>query len=389
MKTNKKKSIFCLVLILNVAFASFYLHAQDEDSLILNNSEEDDNASSELNFPPISSFVNSDKDLQESLQTEVDSDDKLNENMDESMDANISSDKDEVPDDSGLDNISLSEEKIGVQGNWVKKKEWLKESYKINEQIQNIVKEIDSTPKLYKEKFDAIDSELDAFYKKEGFSQANVSSLFNALNKYLLKQKREISKRVKGGFTSDEEIKLNFLLKENKNLNKQVAQLRLDIKSIYDLDRSIKDRLKKLDDLIKIAMEESLKASGLVDDIWDIIDDKKARTIFYELKGDSLEKVKAIKKYVTQTLKQDFDGLLNLIRTQIETVSSSVEELEANGIIFRDRVERLKQISLKELEDNKSKVEVSVPERNVSFGEKLYNYIVNFFARIHNFLSDL
>ncbi|MBD3272960.1 hypothetical protein GF385_01255 [Candidatus Dependentiae bacterium] len=293
--------------------------------------------------------------------------------------------------------VDLSEEKIGVRGNWVKKREWLKDSYKINEEIQNIVLETEKIRDPFQDKFLKIDSELDSFYKNEGFRQGSVKFLFNSINKFLDKKKKEREKKLTKGVTSEEEIKINLLLKDTKILKKEVEQLRLDIKSIDQLDKSLNDRLKKLDEYIKISLDESIKARDMVDEIWYIVDDLKARNIYYQLKGDILQKVKAIKKFLEGTFSSDFDNTLNTVREQIEKVSKEIKELEEKGLIIQNRSERLEQLKLKDLEEKKrvkeeeKLKEKDKPERpkNMTFAQKLYYFFVDLFAKVHSFLSEV
>lgn len=299
-----------------------------------------------------------------------------------------------VPDESVVETVDLSEEKIGVQGNWIKKREWLKESYKINDEIQTTVSEIQKLREPFQEKFRKIDGELDSFYKQEGFKVGSVKALFNDINRYLDKKRKKEIKKLKRGVTGEDEIKIDLLLREIKILKKEIEQLTLDIKSIDMLDKSLNDRLKKLDSHIKVALDESIKSKEMVDEIWYIIDDLKARNIYYQLKGDSLEKVKAIKRYLTGTFSSDYNNFLNLIREQIQKVVKRVNELEEKGIIIKNRSERLEKIKIEELE-GKNTVHIEDEDNktgrlsDITFGKKVYYFFVDTFAKIHNFLSEL
>lgn len=289
--------------------------------------------------------------------------------------------------------VSLPEEKVGIQGNWVKKREWVKESYKINDEIQNIASEIQRLNSPIQEKFVSIDGELDSFYKQEGFKQGEINFLFNSLNKYLDKKRKKESKKIKQGVTDEEELKIELFLHDLKILKKEIEQLRLDIKSIDQLDKSLNDRLKKLDEYIKMALDESVKSKAMVDEIWYIIDDLKARDVYYQLKGDSLEKVKAIKKYLTGSFSSDFDNLLNLIRNQIQAIAAQAKDLEKKGLIVKNRSERLEKIKLDELKgqiaDEQVEKEEIIQEEENRFGRKVYRFFVNIVAKIYGFLSNL
>lgn len=290
--------------------------------------------------------------------------------------------------------VDLLEEKIGIHGNWVKKREWVKESYLVNEEIQSSVSEIQKLRESFHDKFVKIDGELDSFYKREGFESGRVKVLFNGINRYLDKKKKKEVKKIKSGVTGEEEIEIDLLLENIKKLKNEIEQLRLDIKSIDGLDKSLNDRLKKLDEYIKISLDESLKSKEMIDEIWYIIDDLKARDVFYQLKGDSLEKINAIKRYLTGTFSEDFSNYLKVIRDHIEKVGKSIKELEEKGLIIKNRSERLEKIKLEDIENNKDIQEEQQdvkPQRSVdrSFFQKAYYFFVNVVANIHNFLSEL
>lgn len=288
----------------------------------------------------------------------------------------------------GLENTNISEDKIGVQGNWVKKKEWLKDSDKINQEIQTVVESIQSFSQKYSQEYLPIDALLDEFYKKEGFNQASINALFVSVNNYLQKQKKKYLEQSDRGVISIEEVSLDELLDDNKKLIKSIEQLKLDIKSINDLDKGINDRLKKVEDFVLMANEESIKSSNMVDEIWNIIDDKKARLIFYKLKGENLEKVNAIKKYITETLYNDFNNYLDNIKKQMELVSNQIKELEASGIIIRERAERIQKIKEENLLKNQEQQEKISKKPEAKFWyQKLYYVFVDVLAKIYNFFN--
>ena len=387
MNNIKLLTFFCLFFVFN-------LLAEDTKIDALQNSvEETKDLQTEIN-------VNSELDVVDSIvpsgnvvdisDEEKFSDEKLVEEVVPLFDEDFS----DVEEEPVAETVDLSEEKIGTSGNWVKKREWVKESYLVNEEIQSSVSEIQKLREPFQNKFIKIDGELDSFYKQEGFKYSRVKVLFNGLNRYLDKKRKKEVKKLKSGVTGEEEIKIDILLENIKNSKNETEQLRLDIKSIDDLDKSLNDRLKKLDEYIKLSLDESLKSKEMIDEVWYIIDDLKARDIFYQLKGDSLEKINAIKRYLTGTFSTDFNNYLKVIRDQIEKVSNSIKGLEEKGLIIKNRSERLEEIKLKDLESNEDIQEEQKPEKTQrfvdrSFFQKAYYFLVNVVANIHNFLSEL
>ena len=97
----------------------------------------------------------------------------------------------------GPETIELSEEQIGAQGNWVKKREWLKESQRVNDQIQDLVVTIQKSRRSYTDKYTGIDNELDTFYKEDGLEQGKILELLNDVEKYLEKKRKKEIERLR------------------------------------------------------------------------------------------------------------------------------------------------------------------------------------------------
>ena len=301
----------------------------------------------------------------------------------------------------GPETVDLSEEQIGSQGNWIKKREWLKEAQKVNDQIQDLVVESQKSRRSYTDKYTEVDNELDTFYKNEGLEQGKIFELLNEVEKYLDKKRKKEIERLKKegierGITGEYEIKLDILDEEINARKRDLEQLRLDMKSIEDLDKSLSARLTKLDEQINIALQDAEKARKMSDEIWYIIDDKKARSIFYELKGNILPRIEAIKNYVQVDLLRDFGNVIEVIRTQITKVKEGIKVLESKELIIHDRAKRLEQIRLQELEQQQAEKAISeqVEEKKekvvqVAWYEKPYNFVVDVVARIYNFFKKI
>jgi hypothetical protein len=300
------------------------------------------------------------------------------------------------------DTIDFPEEKIGSQGNWIKKKEWLKEALKTNEEIQKIVALIQNAKKPYSEKAHQIDGELDTFYKKEGFEQGKLKEIFAGVEKYLDKKKQKELERAKTagesqGVTDDLEIKIKLIEKDLENNKKELEQLKLDMQSIGDLDKSIQDRLQKVDEQITVARGEATRSEKLTDETWYIIDDKKARNNYYELKGNILEKLKSIQKYLETDLSNDFEAVLANIRNQTAKVTEEIKKLEEKQFIIKDRAQRVEKIKREELEglraekaiaEKKAKEDAAAKLSIQPWYSKIYNFFINLIAKAYVFITS-
>lgn len=291
----------------------------------------------------------------------------------------------------GAQTISLQDKKVGTQGNWVKKREWLKSSLEVNDEIQNLVNQIKQSKTSFINKITSTDNLLDDFYREIAFNQGELQSVFEGLLGYLDKKRKDKIAQIKfaeeqKGVTNEIEIKIDLVEDEIKNLKNQLDQFKLDMKSIEDLDHVLENHLNKLNEQISVAESDAASAKQLVDDIWNMIDDKKARLAYYELKGNIFEKVKVIKTYIQTSLLYNLDSVMNTINNQINQVKDDITNLESNGFIIKNRALRLEQLKLQELDALQAgqavKKTVIKKEKTDDQG-KIYNFLVNVAAYIY------
>jgi hypothetical protein len=303
--------------------------------------------------------------------------------------------------------VAFSEEKVGIQGNWMKKKEWLIKSNEVFDEIQNIALEIQGTRKSFNEKYHAIDDEFDNFYKSLSLDQGKLQELFEGLERYLENKKKkkleELSATNKEDVSEkDYLLKIDLLNSEIKQHKEELEQLKLDLKSIDDLDKSIAERLKRADEQISQAADLYEKAKNTVEDLWSIIDDKKARAIYYDLKGSTVEKLKTILSYLKDDLLRDLDTVMETSRAQMSKTKESIQKLEEKGFIIKNRSQRIEQLKLKELqkiEQAKKEIEhiptkeevvdlKKIKKQPTLWYEKIYDYITSTISRAYRFIAS-
>ncbi|MBY0353869.1 hypothetical protein K2W90_05910 [Candidatus Babeliales bacterium] len=255
----------------------------------------------------------------------------------------------------GPETVELPADSVGLQGNWLKKKDWLIRAHEVNTQVRQLLLEIQGARKSFNEKYNVIDNELDTFYRSISTDQGKLNELFASLEKYLKKKKKqELAKfeetkgeeRVKERYSL---IKIQLLEEDITRQKKQLKQLKLDMQSIEDLDKSITQRLKKVDDEIKNSIEIASQTRKMMEDLWTFIDHKKAEAHYYKIKNDIFERLNTIKNYLNTQLLQDFDKVSNAIRTQMQKTKNAIEELEKEGFIVKDRTSRIEKIKVDEL----------------------------------------
>lgn len=304
----------------------------------------------------------------------------------------------------GLETVQVSDEKTGEQGNWVKKKNWLLKSYEISSNIYKLASQIAESRKIYQSKYNAIDEELDKFYKDLGMEQGKIKELFDSVGRYLEKKKKKetallVSSSDKtGDVDQDYARKIELLESHIKQMESDLEQLRLDMDAIADVDKSLTQRLQKVDEQITLAMTQAEATKTKVEDLWYIIDDKKARVIYYEVLNIE-ENLKAILSYLQDVLASDFDKVVSLVKEKVALIASNIKKLEEKGLIIRDRSHRIEQIKLEELKKielesiQAQKVEEAKPlvkkEPQLGIVQRIYAFIVNGIAKVYNFFKNL
>jgi len=262
----------------------------------------------------------------------------------------------------GPETIQYPEEDIGIQGNWRKKKDWLKQAIEKNDSIQTMATDIQKFKAIFYEKFQPIDKKLDDFYRKSGFDKGELENLIKEIDNEIIQTKSKTKKLFSKALaeldeeTKEEATKIKeqyadtYSIEEKfKQYKNNLEQLKLDMQAIYDLDASLRSRLEAAENQVDSITSKLSQAETLSQKIWNVIDDKKAKQIFYEL-SNIYENTKALQNYIKQDLAQDFDNVITTINNQINIVSTGIDNLEKEGFFVRNRTTRLEQERKKQQE---------------------------------------
>ncbi len=250
----------------------------------------------------------------------------------------------------GPDTFGKSVDEIGMQGNWMKKRAWVIRAFALSDQIQKLLGLIHQTRAQFSAKNDAIDDELDSFYRNVGVEQGKLEEVYGGIKRYLeklrAKENEHLAESPRSYFSSLEEARDGINKQE-----RQLSQLRFLMDSVTELDRSLEDRLKKADETIATAQHIAQGETELLDSLWYVIDDRKAQSIYFKIKNGVLAKVQAGHDYLTSKLLQDFEDVIVKIQEQMKAAIAVIDQLESAGVIVKDRTQRLegiKQQALKE-----------------------------------------
>ncbi|HBS48473.1 TPA: hypothetical protein DEO28_01055 [Candidatus Dependentiae bacterium] len=292
-------------------------------------------------------------------------------------------------DDEGPDTMQLSDEQIGFRGNWVKKREWLERTIKQNKKIDILLTQIEEKRAPIWKSFESVQDEFDKFYRFAGNVESRLELEFGLKAveaKEAAKRALELAKasvknetwmqkvsnklwnvwsKIKNLFVttskeSKKEIKKQDLAQsvtdttltmspteaapiatnqeaakkeeEKKQEPSELDQFRNNLKIIKDFDDAIVKRFEKLDEEFSIIVNEVKRAKSLQNEMWDMIDDMKARANFYEIKVIT-KKVRSIKEYIEGDFISDFDSVVENSRKRMEKIKERVATLEQDGII--------------------------------------------------------
>jgi hypothetical protein len=305
----------------------------------------------------------------------------------------------------GPDTQNYSEEEIGIQGSWRKKKDWLQQTLDTNDSLQDISNNVLKFKAKFYDQFKKIDSSLDTFYRNVGLNREKFLDLFKQIDKdigssrektkrlfttslanltdEMKEEVRKIKTRYNDAFAIDEE----FRQQENA-----LKQLKLDAKNIADLDAAIKNRLKAVDQQVETVGKKADEADRLSKKIWYIIDDTKAKKLFYKVK-DIHRNAKNLKTYITSDLFKDFEKIIKITQAQIETTNESIQNIEKHGIIITNRTKRLEKQHKKQLEEmQKIKLKQKKPRHakiiKLSWYEQIFSAIFSIFDKIKSFIKS-
>lgn len=299
--------------------------------------------------------------------------------------------------DEGPSTVNQDDDKIGTHGNWVKKKEYLMRAFDIQKDIETLATNIQSHRAVYQKKFSELDGELDTFYKQLGLEQSKTAELFSQLEGYVEQKKERKIERFKLEFTEarDQQMAIEQL-EETLKVNKQeLLQLKNDMKSIEDLDKSVNARLKRADEQIATAQQEAARSKKIMQALWDILDDKRAKAAYFDLKDGCLRKLQGIDAYLKQDLLSDLDKVSGTIKTQISKVRDEIKSLEEKGFLIRDRNKRLEELNEKKAREAAEKAaQENAPSRKKNavaqkgFFSKIYDAVVDFIVNICRFFMQ-
>ncbi|MBT4594483.1 hypothetical protein HOD08_01235, partial [bacterium] len=225
----------------------------------------------------------------------------------------------------GPDTVNHPPQKVGLRGNWVKKRTWLIEARKQEERALGAAEAIGEVhQKIIGGEAGKIDNDFDEFYRKLGSERGKVSELMESLEQKLLKQEEAIAK-VSGSSAIEYD---NYDDQDKLHAHKgDLEQTKMDLQALVDLDHVINEHVGLFKKYAQGTVTDIDEIGKLIDSMMPMFDHEKARTIFYKVKGIS-EKVVALKEFLSDKLNSNFKSEVDKARSQMKKAEESVSKIE-------------------------------------------------------------
>lgn len=246
---------------------------------------------------------------------------------------------------SGLDTIN-----IDSSGNWLEKRIWFKKGEDLFDEIRTIVKKASDIRMEFVHEVNTIGKKIDEFYEHVNFEKGQVDQM---LKDILDEIDQESSMR--GGDLSSKERSLKLSV---KNEQKQIETIGNDIKKVDDFDNQIDKTMMQAFKIIEECRTLETKAWDNFKAIGAELDDKKARTLYYEIDNahkNIEQKIKHLQSTLLPYLKSKLIAPAEQAMTKVQSAVKSLDEkgIHLESLIKGDQKDDLKTVKEREQEAEK------------------------------------
>ncbi|MBI2352720.1 hypothetical protein HYV11_00565 [Candidatus Dependentiae bacterium] len=251
---------------------------------------------------------------------------------------------------SGLDTIN-----IDSGGNWLEKRIWFKKAEMLFDEIRILVTKVSDMRTEFVDEVNSVGKKIDLFYEQVSFEKGQIDEVLKQIVFDLSQNRSE-----RGGDLSSQERQIRAI---DKAEQKQIEQIGNDIKKVDDfdaqIDKAMMQAFKTIDDCRKLegSAWKHFKSIG------SELDDKKARTLYYEMEN--------VQKNIEQNIKYLQATLLPYVRTkliaQVEqimtTIQAAVKLLDQKGIHLEALVKKYTQADNEIEQQREEEAEKSVERK--------------------------
>jgi len=292
----------------------------------------------------------------------------------------------------GLDTLN-----VDTGGNWLEKRIWYKKAEQEYEEIHKLIQKTSDIRSKFVHEVSVIGKHIDDFYEKVSFEKGQLDELLQAVLGSL-----GTEEKIRGGDLSSGERGI----KEKIHADQQAFQsIEATMKSITDLDEQVSKTMIKAFQEIDACNALEAKAWNNFKEIGLILDDKKARILFYEIENFYKNIEKKIDYLQSNLLIYLQNQLSSKITQQTSQIQTTVNSLKAKGldlqtllqkdlngdfVIFRQREElEAKEAAAKSAEAQaKEKQVAKASKQESSWYQNLWCMMLEYLCPILNKLSE-
>lgn len=270
----------------------------------------------------------------------------------------------------GIDTVDLKD----PQGNWLFKRIWWERAEAKYEKIRARVAAIFEARMLFFAKRSEFDKKvIDPFFISIGISGGQLQELMNAMIERIEKE------RAAEGSLNEQERELLANLQHDYDL---VEQIKRDVLQVEAISRGVDDALDKLIEQINRVRNYEQEAWQLFKEVARVLNDKKAREIFYQM--DAISKnISNVATYVQQQFEPHFNNLVATGQKQVERLNLMVKELQEKGVNFKERYEQLEKLHHEPLKSSSRENQEEEPEQEYGV---VRTYFINPVLNVINYM---
>ena len=214
----------------------------------------------------------------------------------------------------GIDTVDLED----PQGNWLYKRVWWERAEAKYEKIRMAVTSVLETRTVFfAKRADLNKNTLDPFYIKIGFSQGEL--------------KERLAERIS-------QLEKDII---DKSDVERLEKLEADKQTLEDFQKEVAMVVKQdeeVENAIMMLVEQANKMRNYEQQAWQdfkniarVLDDKKARELFYKVDG-AWRNIQELKQYVESNFSTGFDQLVQRLTQQVQKVDAVMQQLKEKGI---------------------------------------------------------
>lgn len=219
--------------------------------------------------------------------------------------------------------IDLDTLEVDGSGNWLNKRIWYERSQKVFDEIRNLISALNNLRLQFANESNACGQKIDLFFESVNFTKTDLDNKFTEILASL-----DTEKTIRGDL-SEAERNLKTTVEQELPTIDQIGK---DITAIGALDeqsdKTLIQSLKTIDE----CHDYETKAWNNYKEIAKELDDKKARTLYYQIsncKKNIEEKSKYLKNNLLSYLQND---VIAKIDSNISKINAAIETLKTKGI---------------------------------------------------------